>query len=407
MLALDAALNASWAMERDALERLLDIAARQNDTTPEMLEAYRAKTVAGAERLQIRDKVAILSATGPLFKRANLMTALSGATSYDILRRDLQAAADAGVASLLLNVDSPGGEASGTGELAQAVYEMRDRMRIVAYVGGMGASAGYWLASAAHEIVVDSTALLGSIGVQWAMVDNSAAEEKAGRKRFTFISSQSPMKNADPGSEAGAAHLQAAVDAQAQVFVETVARNRGVDTKTVLSDFGKGGIFVGQDAVNAGLADRIGNFESVLAELSAGAGKQKAKGAKMSDEANTITAEARDAAVADARTDAVKAEKARVAGLRTIAAGFGSADADLTAAIDGDMTVEAFSLAQADVAAKARAAQAAKPAADKDAALAALKNDEEVAAEAAASTGKEPEGNEDTVEAVAARISAA
>src|SRR5205085_6444206 len=103
----------------------------------EALEAYRAKTLAGADRAQIRGNVAVINAIGPMFKRANLMTAISGATSYDILRRDLQAAADAGVKNLLLNVDSPGGEASGMAELAQAVFAMRDRMNIVAYVGGM------------------------------------------------------------------------------------------------------------------------------------------------------------------------------------------------------------------------------------------------------------------------------
>lgn len=399
MLAIDAALNAVWAMEESALENLLMIASRQNEVTPEALEAYRAKSLAGAERLQVRDKVAILNATGPMFKRANLMTALSGATSYDVLRRDLQAAADAGVTSLLMNVDSPGGEASGVNELAQAVYDMRDKMHIAAYVGGTGASAAYWLASAAHEIIADQTAMLGSIGVQVAL---SEPGTKAGERRFKFVSSQSPLKNADPGTEEGAANIQATIDAMAQVFVETVARNRGVDTETVLSKFGKGGILVGQDAVNAGLADRMGSFESVLAELSArGRSTGKAKAAKMSDEVTTITAAERDAAVATARA----AEKARVAGLRKIAAGYGVSDADLTAAIDGDVSVEAFALSQADAAVARREAEAARTAAKKDDALAALKSDEEVAASAAASLGTEPET--ETAEAVAARIAAA
>jgi ClpP class serine protease len=181
-LALDAALNAAWAMEPEALSRLLDIAARQNEVSQEALEAYRAKTLAGADRAQIRGKTAIVNAIGPMFKRANLMTAISGATSYDIMRRDVQAAADSGVKNLVLNIDSPGGEASGVGELAQAVYALRDRMNIVAYISGAGASAAYWLASAAHTIVVDPTAILGSIGVQWAMVDTSRGRREKGRQ---------------------------------------------------------------------------------------------------------------------------------------------------------------------------------------------------------------------------------
>jgi capsid assembly protease len=66
--------------------------------------------------------------------------------------------------------------------------------------------------------------------------------------------------------------------------VEAVATYRGVTTQRVLSDFGKGGIFVGQAAVKAGLADRIGSFEGVLAELSAGTRHvPSVKGTAMSD----------------------------------------------------------------------------------------------------------------------------
>jgi ClpP class serine protease len=228
-------------------------------------------------------------------------------------------------------------------------------------------------------------------------------EDPKGVTTHTFISSQSPMKNADPATEEGGAHIQGVVDAMAQVFVEAVATYRGVDTQTVLSDFGKGGILVGQQAVSAGLADRIGNFEGVLAELSASRRTSTAKGAKMSDEANTITAADLAAARASASTDAVKAEKARVTGLRQVAAGFQTSDADLTAAIDGDVSVEAFSVAQAAKAAAKREAdaEAAKTAeADR---LAALKTDEEAAAKAkGAPNGDAP----DEVEALVAGISA-
>jgi hypothetical protein len=79
-----------------------------------------------------------MDVNGPLFKRANMLQAISGATSYEIMRRDLQAAADAGVHALIMNIDSPGGEASGMHELAQAVYDMRGTMHITAYVGGSG-----------------------------------------------------------------------------------------------------------------------------------------------------------------------------------------------------------------------------------------------------------------------------
>jgi hypothetical protein len=77
------------------------------------------------------------------------------------------------------------------------------------------------------------------------------------------------LKNPDPGTEEFNAEVQGVIDAMAQVFVEAVARNRGVATETVLNNFGKGGTFVGQMAIEAGLADSIGTFEGTLAELSA------------------------------------------------------------------------------------------------------------------------------------------
>lgn len=401
MSALDAALNAVWAMEEQALESLLAIAARENDVSPEALDAYASKTLANAQQARVRDGVAVLDAVGPLFKRANIFTAISGATSYTIMRADLQAALDdPKVKAIVLNIDSPGGEASGTAELAQAIYDARGTKPIVAYVGGNGASAAYWIASAADRVVVSSTAVLGSIGVQVAYRES---EPKAGEKVYRFVSSQSPNKNPELGTEAATSQIQQTIDAMASVFVADVARNRGVATETVLSDFGKGGIFVGQMAVEAGLADSIGTFEAVLAELSA-TGRRKSngrKGATMDEQ--TFTAAERDAAVAAATT----AERERVAGLNRLATAH-NANAKLAEAITANTSVADFALALADdAAAAAAAAEEAGTNAEAEEAkrLAALKTDEEAAEGAAASTGTEPEG--ETADSVAARIIAA
>jgi hypothetical protein len=75
------------------------------------------------------------------------------------------------------------------------------------------------------------------------------------------------MKRPDPTTEDGKAEIQRTVDALGEIFVGTVARNRGVSADTVLSDFGRGGVYVGQAAVDAGLADEVGSYESVLAGM--------------------------------------------------------------------------------------------------------------------------------------------
>ncbi|MES0100899.1 S49 family peptidase [Mesorhizobium sp. M0019] len=268
MRAYDSAMSAPWAMLPEHVENLLTIAAREHD--PQALEAYRANRADRGERLGIRDNVAILNIAGPLFKRANLLVSFSGATSYEILRRDLQAALDdKAVDAIILNIDSPGGEASGCDELAAAIFAARAQKPITAYVSGMAASGGYWLAAAADRIVVSDAAILGSIGVVLGVTDRTKADERAGIARLEFVSSQSPGKRPDHTTDAGRARVQKLVDDLGDVFVTAVSKYRGVSKSTVLNDFGQGGMEVGANAVKRRMADEVGQFEATLRALSA------------------------------------------------------------------------------------------------------------------------------------------
>lgn len=266
MNAFDAALGTPWAIQPDALEQLLTIAARDHEVTPEALEAYRAEAVARSATLEQRGPVAVLNVQGPLFRRANMFTEFSGATSYDILRRDLQVALDnRDIRSILLNIDSPGGAVNGCGELAKAIYAAEKP--VVAYVGGMGASAAYWLATAARQVVIDDSAEVGSIGVILGMTDTSEQDRARGVRDIEFVSSQSPMKNPDPDAPAGAASYQKRADDLAAVFLEAVAKHRGLTAEDVAAEFGQGGVLVGAEAVAIGMADRVDTFEGTLARL--------------------------------------------------------------------------------------------------------------------------------------------
>jgi ClpP class serine protease len=414
---LEAALNTVWAMEPAALEVLLMIAAREHEVSPEALEAYRAKTLAKADRATVRNGVAILDINGPLIKRATFFSAISGATSYEVLRQDLQVAMDdPKVKAILLNVDSPGGDASGPSALAAAINAASQIKPVKAFVNGMAASAAYWAAAGVGpgNIIIDPTAMLGSIGAQVAL---RSQDDPKGTTSFRFVSSVSPLKNADPATDAGAAHLQGVVDALGQVFVDQVAAFRGVDTQTVLSDFGKGGILVGQDAVRAGLADRIGDFESVLAELASGRRSTgKAKGATMSDD-KTFSAIDVDTAVKAAVTQALAEANARTVAVTALCSGYGLDATATTAALAGGKPVAelAIELGAAAVTARTAAIEAARVAGEEAgkagkvaAALTALQTDEEQAGKAAASAdgdGKTVDPN--SADALAAAILAA
>lgn len=221
-------------------------------------------------KLDVRNGIAIIKIQGPLSRRDDFWSWLFGGCSYDSIREQLQLAReDAGVKAILLDVDSPGGDANGCSELADLIFAMRGARPIWAYVGGLGCSAAYWISSSADHIVCDETALLGSIGVRSAVVDYSEAEKKWGVRTTEIISSQSPGKRDTPVDDEVIAKCQRTCDDLAEVFIAKVARGRGVDTSTVEKDFGQGDVLIGQHAVDAGLADEIGSFESVLIEMSA------------------------------------------------------------------------------------------------------------------------------------------
>lgn len=270
-LIFDAALTANWAMEEGALRQVMEIAARETQITPQMLEAYRGQELERSERATRRGNVAVIDVAGPLFKRANLMTTFCGATAYETLRRDLQAAMDnASIRSILLNIHSPGGEAAGVAELATAINEVRGKKPIVSYAGDQAASAAFWLGTASDEFIIGSTAALGSMGVVAGYRDTSAQDAARGIKTIEFVSSQSPYKRVDINTQEGRDRVQARVDAMAAVFVETVAKYRGVSVEHALEHFGQGDVLIGKAAVDAGMADGVATFEQVLASLSRG-----------------------------------------------------------------------------------------------------------------------------------------
>jgi signal peptide peptidase SppA len=273
--AFDLACTVPWAIRPDALSVILDLAARaevapeviaaaMTNGTPEAVAARLGRPLDNAHAVTMHGNVAVIPVSGPIFRYANLFAEISGATSTEVLAKDLRAALDdPSVSGILLEVDSPGGEVAGTAELAAMIRAAAAEKPVHAYVDDLGASAAYWLSSATERITASSTAILGSIGVVSALPN----PQKRDAKDIEFVSSQSPKKRADITTEAGRAQVQTVVDALADVFVSDVARYRGVGTDAVLSDFGQGDVFVGQSAVDAGLADGIGSFEQALAGL--------------------------------------------------------------------------------------------------------------------------------------------
>lgn len=156
---------------------------------------------------------------------------------------------------------------TGASELSDLLFEARGQKPIKAFVEGLAQSGAYWLASAADEIVTVDTGLLGSIGVITSILDFRKMDERLGIKEHGFVSTQSPNKWPDPATKPGATQILAILDDLASVFVAKVARHRGLSPDEVIRRFGGGVSMVGQAAVAAGLADRVGTLRSVVASL--------------------------------------------------------------------------------------------------------------------------------------------
>jgi ClpP class serine protease len=275
------ATGVPWLIRQEALQGLLEIAARENlftDDIRRQIEAARAsrsqvlasragRPLDGARRATVRDGVATVPVLGPIFRYSDWLTEICDSTTIETLAGDFHAAlSDPSVRGIILEVDSPGGQAAGVGEMAGMIAEARGKKPVVAYVSDDGCSGAYWLASAAQEIVVSAQSEVGSVGAVVAARDPT----KVSSKTIEFVSSQSPSKRPDPTTERGRSVYQQRADDLAGVFIADVARYRGVTEEAVLTDFGGGGVLMGQAAVNARMADRIGSYESVLSDLANG-----------------------------------------------------------------------------------------------------------------------------------------
>ncbi|AZM96075.1 S49 family peptidase [Vreelandella venusta] len=353
--ALELAAGRPWLITSEALDTVMSVADRQGDV--EALEARLGRSLDNTRNVTVRDGVAVIPVTGPIFRYANLFTEISGATSTQVLATDFQTAFDDPAIKAIIPVfDTPGGEATGINELGDLIYNMRGRKPVVAYVSGMAASAGYWIASAADEVVVDDTAQLGSVGVVLSL---RKREDRPGEKSYEIVSSNAPNKRPDLETEAGRAQLQTRTDELASVFLDKVARNRGIPREEVNDRFRQGGIATGALAIEAGMADRLGSLESLIAELAGSSASNQPRSMTMTTVKTTAELQAAIEAGTDPktikiaaaetvdtdklRTEAAEAERQRCIGIQALAMpGF---EKEVAAALANGDSVEATGLA--------------------------------------------------------------
>lgn len=214
-----------------------------------------------------KGRVAIVPVFGVMAQRLGLMSEMSGGVSTERLSQRIEALGnDSQVRAIILNVDSPGGSCFGVQELANRIHSVAQQKRVVAVANSTMASAAYWISSQASEVVASPSAVVGSIGVVSAHIDQSKFDETVGVKTTLVSAGKHKVEGNpfEPLTEEAREAMQLMVDAYYDRFVAAVGRGRGASDKDVREGFGEGRVLTSQSAKSEKLVDRIATLREVL-----------------------------------------------------------------------------------------------------------------------------------------------
>lgn len=271
-------ITSPWAIEPDKLREIQAIYAthlRGEKIDVAALEARMGRPLANEQQRYSVEAggVAVLQMSGVIAPKANLFMSVSGGLSTQMATKQIESAmADSRVKSLVLAIDSPGGNVIGTPEMATAVRAMSAEKPIVAHSDGSLCSAAYWIGAAANAIYLSGPVVqAGSIGI---VVDrsynpaSSVQKEQIVAGRYKRIA-----KDNEPLSEEARGIVQADVDYVYSLFVDDIAAYRSTTTEKVLERMAEGRVFRGQQAIDAGLVDGVSTLDALVESMATNPGQ--------------------------------------------------------------------------------------------------------------------------------------
>lgn len=318
-------IPAVWFMEAEALGTWL----RQTSERMRLGSAVYLDWDPGRNRpYELLDGgIAVIPISGALSK-ADRWWSLG--SSYKAIGNQIrQALEDAAVRHILLDVDSPGGDAAGVQELASIIAAADLAKPVYAWADGQCCSAAYWLASSARTLAVNPATEVGSIGVVGIHLEITKAAESAG---YTFTVIRSGKEKAfgnsyERLSPDALASIQARFDGLYALFIQGVAANRGLDAAQA-GNWAEGRVFLAADALAAGLVDRLQNRDDFIASIREANMDKKTLQLQHPDLYQAVVDEGRQAAAADtapsletARTEAAQAARNDVVALAGVLGG--------------------------------------------------------------------------------------
>ncbi len=277
--------NEPWMITERKMAQLQAFALAKLAGEPTAWEGVRqepfAATTYEAEGAPSGNKVAVLPLYGVMMQRVGMMAEMSGATSTEKFKRAfLEQVNNPQIKTIILDVDTPGGSVYGVDELATIIRDASAKKQVVAVANSLIASAGYYAVSGVSEIVASPSSEIGSIGVLAVHYDYSTQDEIEGITP-TLIKAGKYKAEGHPDFPLGddaRQHIQEDVDRYYTMFVNAVAKGRGVSASTVRSGFGEGRVVGAQEAVRLGMADRVATLDETIARF-LGGGRPAKRGA--------------------------------------------------------------------------------------------------------------------------------
>jgi signal peptide peptidase SppA len=269
---LSFALEHPWNLTPTMLNVVANVLARRLASSETPRADIEAALVQRKNLPQPRvGSVSVIPIYGVLAPRMNMMSEMSGGTSYSKISAQLRAAVDdKAVRNIVLDIDSPGGSVAGNAELASEIMRARTRKPIIAVAQYTAASAAYQIAAAATEIVAAPSAQVGSIGTYAMHNDLSEALKMLGVKRTYIFAGEGKVdgNEAEPLSETAVTRWTALIDSAYGMFVNNVVRGRGGDmTPEIVRNDWKAHVYTATEAKSLGMIDSIATLDETLMRL--------------------------------------------------------------------------------------------------------------------------------------------
>jgi len=266
------AMGAVWCMTADAFESSATameawIKSGCREAKGVMYAPRRVQAGTGREPKSI----AVLPLYGMIAQHGSMFLDWIGGTSTEQFAGAFaEAMADQKVKAIVIDANTPGGQVSGTPELADKIYRARGEKPIISVASSLAASAGYYIASAADKMYVTPSGYVGSVGVLSIHEDYSKMLENDGVKvTITRMPKYKAEGNPyEPASEEFLASEASDIGRIYEMFVGDVAKYRGKTSPQVKADFGQGRIVDPKAALAAGMVDGIATFEEVVRRVS-------------------------------------------------------------------------------------------------------------------------------------------